>query len=69
MVALDDRYYQLYDAMIQRFPYGAPSLLQCDELKVQGDVLFGKDVSVTGRVEINHEGGDQLCIPDGTTLQ
>ncbi len=69
MVALDDRYYQLYDAMIQRFPWGAPSLRQCHELKVKGDVLFGKDVSVVGRVEISHEGEEQLRIPDGTTLQ
>ena len=68
VVALDDRYYQLYDAMIQRFPHGAPSLLQCDELKVKGDVLFGKDVSVTGRVEISHAGEEQLRIPDGATL-
>ena len=69
VVTLDDRYYQLYEAMIERFPHGAPSLLQCDELKVKGDVLFGKDVSVTGRVEINHEGENQLCILDGTTLE
>lgn len=68
VVALDDRYYQLYDAMIQRFPHGAPSLLQCDELKVKGDVLFGKGVSVTGRVEISHAGEEQLRIPDGATL-
>jgi len=68
VVALDDRYYQLYDAMIQRFPHGAPSLLHCDELKVKGNVLFGKDVSVTGRVEISHEGEEQLRIPDGATL-
>jgi UTP--glucose-1-phosphate uridylyltransferase len=69
VVALDDRYYQLYDAMIQRFPWGVPSLRQCHELKVKGDVLFGKDVSVVGRVEISHEGEEQLRIPDGTTLQ
>ena len=69
VVTLDDRYYQLYDAMIQRFPWGAPSLRQCHELKVKGDVLFGKDVSVVGRVEISHEGEEQLRIPDGTTLQ
>jgi len=68
VVALDDRYYQLYDAMVQRFPHGAPSLRQCDELKVKGDVLFGKNVSVIGRVEVSHEGEEQLHIPDGTTL-
>ena len=69
VVALDDRYYQLYDEMIARFPHGAPSLLQCDELKVKGDVLFGRDVSVAGKVEISHEGDAQLHIPDGTALQ
>ncbi len=69
VVVLDDRYYQLYDAMIQRFPGGAPSLRQCDELKVKGDVAFGKDVRIVGKVEITHTGEEQLHIPDGATLQ
>jgi UTP--glucose-1-phosphate uridylyltransferase len=69
VVALDDRFYQLYDAMIERFPHGAPSLRHCHDLKVKGDILFGKDISVVGTVEINHEGKEQMRVPDGTTLQ
>ena len=69
VVALDDRYYQLYDAMAQRFPGGAPSLRQCDELRVKGDVRFGKDVSVIGKVEIDNDGGEQVVIGDGAVLR
>ena len=69
VVALDDRYYQLYDAMAQRFPGGAPSLRQCEELRVKGDVRFGKDVSVIGKVEIDNDGGEQVVIGDGAVLR
>lgn len=68
VVTLDDRYYQLYDEMAARFPAGPPSLRQCTSLTVTGDVRFGKDVRVVGKVEINHKGEDPLCIPDGATL-
>jgi UTP--glucose-1-phosphate uridylyltransferase len=69
VVALDDRYYQLYGEMTKRFPYGAPSLRQCDELKVKGDVLFGKDVCVAGKVAITNEGNEQIVIKDGAELR
>jgi UTP--glucose-1-phosphate uridylyltransferase len=68
VVALDDLYYQLYEDMAKRFPHGAPSLRHCGSLKVIGDVLFGRDVQVVGRVEICNEGAEQLRIADGTTL-
>ncbi len=68
VVTLDDRYYQLYDDMVQRFPQGAPSLRECDELCVKGDVRFGKDVRVVGKVSVVNEDETPLCIADGTVL-
>jgi UTP--glucose-1-phosphate uridylyltransferase len=69
VVALDDRYYQLYGAMTRRFPHGAPSLRDCDELKVKGDVLFGKNVRFVGKVAITNERDEQMVIADGTQMQ
>ena len=68
VVALDDRYYQLYDEMATRFPFGAPSLRRCESLRVTGDVRFGKDVRVVGKAEISNPNSEPLYVPDGTTL-
>jgi UTP--glucose-1-phosphate uridylyltransferase len=68
-VTLDERYYGLLADMQARFPYGAPSLIGCDELVVQGDVHFGKDVVVTGSVRLKVADGDVREIPDGEWLQ
>jgi UTP--glucose-1-phosphate uridylyltransferase len=68
VVALDDRYYQLYNDMRQRFPHGAPSLRACDELRVKGDVRFGKDVRVVGKVAITNESDQQVAVEDGAVL-
>ncbi len=48
-----------------RFPAGPPSLIEADRLEVDGDVRFGRDVRVRGRVHI--EGPAE--IPDGALLE
>ena len=68
VVALDDRYYQLYDDMIERFPHGAPSLRRCDALTVKGDVVFGRDIVVEGRVVVENSGDEAIRLEDGTRL-
>jgi UTP--glucose-1-phosphate uridylyltransferase len=68
-VTLDDRYYGLLADMQARFPHGAPSLIGSDELVVQGDVRFGKDVVVTGMIRLKAGDGEVLEIPDGEWLQ
>jgi UTP--glucose-1-phosphate uridylyltransferase len=49
----------------ERFPAGAPSLRAAEQLKVEGDVRFGADVVVRGRVKV--EG--PASIPDGVVLE
>jgi UTP--glucose-1-phosphate uridylyltransferase len=69
LVKLDDRYYKLIDDARVRFPHGAPSLAACKELIVDGDVRFGKDVVIEGKVHLTNEDEAPLVIGDGTILQ
>jgi UTP--glucose-1-phosphate uridylyltransferase len=64
LVSLDERYFKRLSDFEARFPYGAPSLVDCDRLSVQGDVIFGPNVVCRGSVSI--EG--PCRIPGGTTL-
>ena len=49
----------------ERFRAGPPSLVQAERLEVEGDVRFGADVAVRGRVRV--EG--PASIPDGAVLE
>ena len=47
------------------FPYGAPSLVECDRLEVNGPWTFGRNVVVRGTVALPADGGS---VSDGTVL-
>jgi UTP--glucose-1-phosphate uridylyltransferase len=49
----------------ERFAGGPPSLVEADRLEVDGDVRFGRDVKVRGRVHID----GPAEIPDGAILE
>nr|MDK2850659.1 UTP--glucose-phosphate uridylyltransferase [Candidatus Cloacimonadota bacterium] len=51
LIELDPQYYGQIDQLLQRFEE-APSLCGCKELKIEGDITFGKDVIFDGRVKI-----------------
>jgi UTP--glucose-1-phosphate uridylyltransferase len=53
-VDLDERYYGLFNQLQERFPNGAPSLVNCTSFRVRGDVHFDDPVAFTGDVCINH---------------
>jgi UTP--glucose-1-phosphate uridylyltransferase len=65
VVDLDDDYYKLLRDFDERFQQGAPSLVACERLAVEGDVSFGRDVVVRGAVTVT--GPRQ--IEDGTVLE
>jgi UTP--glucose-1-phosphate uridylyltransferase len=52
VVSLDSDYYKLLRDFEQRFSGGAPSLVDCERLTVEGDVSFGSDVKVRGEVTV-----------------
>ena len=49
----------------ERFPAGPPSLVQASRLDVDGDVRFGADVKVRGRVTVS----GPATIPEGAVLE
>jgi len=69
VVDLDDEHYKLLADFEERFPAGAPSLVACERLTVEGDVEFGADVVVRGAVTVEHGGAGRLRIEDGTVLE
>jgi len=67
-VCLEPQFYGALDKLKERFPAGAPSLVECESLSVFGDVKFGKDVVITGRTSIINASGGQAFVGDGTRL-
>jgi UTP--glucose-1-phosphate uridylyltransferase len=67
-VFLDPEYYAKVEDYRARFPHGVPSLIDCKRLEVKGDVLFGKNVHVSGEVMITNGSAKQLVIDDNTVI-
>ncbi|HMS73160.1 MAG TPA: UTP--glucose-1-phosphate uridylyltransferase, partial [Baekduia sp.] len=65
LIDLAPEYYRLVDDFERRFPVGAPSLIGCRSLTLDGDISFGPEVSIEGDVTI---AGDRY-IPGGTALR
>jgi len=68
VIDLDPRFYRRVDQLEERFPHGAPSLVECRRLSVRGDVRFGAGVTCRGDVAIRHDGPAPRSIPDGAVL-
>ena len=64
IVELSDEFKLLGD-FESRFPAGPPSLVAADRLEVEGDVRFGANVTVRGRVHVD----GPAEIPDGAVLE
>lgn len=69
VLKLDSKYYKKIDQLRARFPHGAPSLLECVSLEVEGDVTFGKGVVIKGKVMIANRSGSQVTIADGSVVE
>jgi UTP--glucose-1-phosphate uridylyltransferase len=65
LVSLDDGFYKRLADFDERFPAGAPSLVEAERLEVVGDVSFGAGVVVRGTARV--EGPQRL--DDGTVLE
>jgi len=67
-IRLDEKFYKKIDMFLQRFPNGAPSLMECDSLRVEGDVTFEAGVRLSGHVHIVNATPLPRSIPPGTHL-
>jgi UTP--glucose-1-phosphate uridylyltransferase len=68
LVELDPRFFRLVGDFEARFPHGPPSLVDCDRLRVVGDVVFGAGVRVRGTAVVENDGPEPLRIEDGAVL-
>jgi len=68
LISLDPDFYRLLGDFDQRFPGGAPSLVDCKSLKVKGDITFSPGITVCGRVAMVNEKPQPLTLPDGLTI-
>ncbi len=69
VISLDPAYYKLIDDLEARFPHGVPSLLNCEQLTIKGDVKFGKNVTLTGKVQLINKSDKQMKIESGAIIQ
>lgn len=69
IVSLDSRYYKFIQDLQSRFPVGAPSLTGCQSFKVEGDLRFGRDITVRGKVKLTNAEDEQKMVADGTVLE
>ena len=62
MIELDSRYYKMIADLESRFPHGAPSLLACTRLRVEGDIKFGADVVLEGDIALVNASPEQVEV-------
>ncbi len=68
VICLDDRYYRKLDDFNQRFPDGAPSLVECSSLIVTGDIVFESGVVLRGDVRLENHSGLQVKLLSGQVV-
>ena len=67
-ITLDPRYYKNIADFEQRFAHGAPGLLQCDSLQIDGDIHFGANVRIEGSVHLRNPTATPAHIADHSRI-
>ncbi|MGY6631140.1 MAG: UTP--glucose-1-phosphate uridylyltransferase [Wenzhouxiangella sp.] len=68
-VELDPHHYGPIDAFRQRFPHGAPSLINATALSLHGDIRFEANVTLRGEVHLRNDGKAPRVIEAGSVLE
>ncbi|NLG36242.1 MAG: UTP--glucose-1-phosphate uridylyltransferase [Lentisphaerae bacterium] len=67
-IRLDPRFYKNIADFEERFAQGAPSLIQCDSLRIDGDIAFGAQVRIEGDVHLRNPTDRRARIADGSHI-
>lgn len=62
VIDLDKRYYGLFAQLKERFPTGTPSLVNCKQLHVEGDIYFDAGVDLEGEIWLRNQKGMPLYV-------
>ena len=62
LVELDKTYYGHFDQLKAHFVHGVPSLLQCEELHVTGDIHFDRALALAGNVWLHNQSEQPLHL-------
>jgi UTP--glucose-1-phosphate uridylyltransferase len=68
-VDLDSKYYAKIDLFDARFGSGIPSLINCERLKIEGDVRFERDITIAGQVLIKNSRDSQAVVEKGSVIE
>lgn len=68
-VHLDPKYYKKIDDFRKRFPHGAPSLINCEELVIEGDFNFGKNVKLAGKNHLINKSIEPFFIKNNEVIE
>lgn len=68
-IKLDSRYYDKIDLFEERFKDGIPSLMECESLKVEGNIFFEKNITIKGNTTILKSGTTKGTIREGSILE
>ncbi|MGV8123850.1 MAG: UTP--glucose-1-phosphate uridylyltransferase [Candidatus Xenobiia bacterium LiM19] len=68
-INLDPRYYKHIDQLEARFPYGPPSLIECERVTIKGDIEFGRNVEFKYAVELINDTDRQIEIADDSVIE
>ncbi|MDQ3248506.1 MAG: UTP--glucose-1-phosphate uridylyltransferase, partial [Chloroflexota bacterium] len=55
-VDLDKTHYGLFNQLKDHFANSVPSLVNCNQLHIQGDIYFDADITLVGDVYLRHDG-------------
>jgi len=67
-IKLDPRYYGNIDMFNDRFKYGAPSLIDCSALSIEGNVFFEGNIAVKGAVTIVNRSAAPVFLRQGSVV-
>jgi len=68
-VTLDSRFYKHVDQLESRFPFGPPSLIDCERVMIWGDIKFGKGIVFRDAVKLINDTEKQVEIEDGSIIE
>ena len=67
-IDLDERYYTKIDQLKERFPHDIPSLIDCESLRIKGNIYFDRGIVIKGDVNIISSSSRKVVVHQGAVI-